>query len=96
MSEHHNKEEQEEMSPVVVQLASIILGLGVIGAVLIFSPIPLMELLNVFLFVLLPMLLIAAGLGLVSMGTVQMIWHFDLADRVKAAVEERRAAQASS
>lgn len=87
-------EENEELSPMVTYIASIIVGLGIIGGVLIFSPIPLMELLNVFLLIILPMLLIAAGLGLVSMGTIQTIWHFDLADRVKKAVEDRRAAEA--
>jgi hypothetical protein len=76
---------------IVMGLGKIALGTGFIGLVWMVSPIPIMELIQFGLLVTLPIIGLAAALGLISHGTVQMIWNKELTERVNKFVKEKRA-----
>lgn len=78
-------------SKVAVNLAWVLLGLGGLGVILLFSPIPLWELANIALLIFLPILGAMFCIGLVSFGTVQMIWNMGLREEVEARYQEMKA-----
>ena len=61
--------ENNFMEDLAWNIATVVVGLGLIGMVVWLCLVPLMELLNWFLLVWVPILGILVGTGLVSMGT---------------------------
>ena len=80
-------------SKLVRGIAMILAGAGIIGLVVAFGPVPILELISFGAMVTLPILALLFAAGLVSAGTIQIIWNFGLAEAVRQRVTEIRAAQ---
>lgn len=76
------EEKDARMEGVAFSIAKVIAGSSILGLVFWLSPIPLVELLSFFLFWLLPVLLIASALGLISSGTLAAIWGGTFSKRI--------------
>ena len=85
-------DQNEETSGIVIGIGEIILGSGILLAVWMLSPVPILELLQIALLIFLPIAGILAAVGLISHGSVRMIWNQQLADKVNGYVEQKRAA----
>lgn len=83
--------EETETNGMVIGLGEILLGSGLLLFIWLLSPIPLLELLQWALMVLLPIFGIACAVGLISHGSLAVIWNKQLFDRVRKYVDERRA-----
>ncbi len=80
-----NKKDNNEL---VMAIAAIIIGGGGLVAVIMLSPVPILELLQAFALTLLPVLCLAGFLGIMSWGSIKLIWNQDLAARVRTKVQE--------
>jgi hypothetical protein len=84
---HHN-------NTLAFQLAKVLVGAGIIGAVLYFTVIPFADLLTWAALVLLPLVAVGFAIGLVSDGTYRLIKEAaaeeKFAERVKQYVSELR------
>ena len=82
---------EETGNTLATNIGNIILGGGIITALYLISPVPILELVQYAAFVLLPILCLAFAFGLISMGTLKLIWNQGLVAKVQKHVEAERA-----
>ena len=73
---------------VAFSIAAWLAGAGIIGAVLYFTVVPMLDLLMFALYWILPLLLIGVGLGLISGGTVSAFKAFMGSTSLSSRVQE--------
>jgi hypothetical protein len=83
-------------SKLAIGLAYVLVGSGTIATIVFLSPVPILELLNVGLYIILPILGLMFCLGLISLGTAKMIWNMGLRDEVEARYLQMKAEIASA
>lgn len=88
-------EPRSDAEQIAWSIAAFICGGGLIGLVLYFTVVPMTEVLLHFLYFTVPLLALAAGVGLVSTGTLRTITTAvnseDLALRIRANIDKMRA-----
>lgn len=80
----------EEYNPAVIWLGKFVIGFGLVGLVLWLSPVALSELINAFAIPLLMVLTLAAAVGLIGSGVLEMLNSKDLGRKVQEYVREMR------
>ena len=92
--------ENNAVNELAWNIAQVVMGMGLIGLVVWLCLVPLMELLNWFLLVWVPILGILVGTGLVSMGTYNgikdIVMKGGFVERVKAHREDIKSKETSA
>lgn len=80
--------------PLVNSGAKILLGLGIIGTIVAFGPIPILELVTWALLVTLPILSLLWALGLIGTGTIELVMNGGLHNAIRTRVQQLKQAPA--